>query len=189
MATSAKSKNTKSKNRTVQIKFFTITAGDVDTETELNRFLRSVKVIEVRREFVVVAETAYWAICVLYLPHAGTAESQPTKLYAGKNRIDYREVLSPDDFNRFSELRKIRKEIAEKASVPPYVVFTDAELAEILKLTECTPTTLKKIKGIGASKIEKFGITFCSMAAPVFGAVNESEENNTAEDEESGAPF
>lgn len=154
----------------MQLKFFTVPVSSEGCEEDLNRFLRSVKVIEIRREFVVAGEGAYWAICVLYLPHAQAEHpAQPAKSGGGsKTRVDYREVLSPDDFNLFSELRKIRKEISEREAVPPYVVFTDAELAEIVNMKECTPASLKKIKGVGQGRIDKYGVTFCEMASPLY---------------------
>lgn len=175
----------------MQLKFFTIPLYAGEAEADLNKFLRSVKVIDIRRELVMTSESACWSICVLYMPHAGThpaaefSASAQAKTFSGKGRIDYREVLPPEEFALFSELRNIRKQIAEADSVPPYVVFTDAELAEIVRAHECTPQSLIKIKGIGANKVEKYGIRFCEMALPIF----YPEIAVTATDEESGSPF
>jgi len=41
--------------------------------------------------------------------------------------------------------------------MPVYAVFTNEELASIAALEEILPETIKKIKGIGDKKTERFG--------------------------------
>ena len=57
----------------MQIKIFTIpvVADDKDME-KLNHFLRSNKVIDVRRELVQTRENSYWSFCVTYMPDCRT---------------------------------------------------------------------------------------------------------------------
>ena len=40
-------------------------------------------------------------------------------------------VLTPEEFAFFSKLRELRKELAAKDGVPPFVVFTDEQLSSI----------------------------------------------------------
>jgi superfamily II DNA helicase RecQ len=56
------------------------------------------------------------------------------------------------------ELRRRRKAISAEAGVPAYAVFTDKELAGIAALENPQPADLKKIKGIGVKKVERFGV-------------------------------
>ena len=51
-------------------------------------------------------------------------------------------MLSPDEFKRFSEYRKRRKEIAEADGVKPFVVMTDAQMAELAKMENPTKEDL-----------------------------------------------
>jgi superfamily II DNA helicase RecQ len=74
-----------------------------------------------------------------------------------KEKIDYIKVLEPEIFARFSKLREIRKKIASDDGVSAYVVFTDAELAEMAKLPELTISKIKSIRGVGDKKAEKYG--------------------------------
>ena len=68
--------------------------GDVDAEEELNRFLRSHRVVSVQKQLVLEGGTAYWCFCVEYLLGAkGTGEGAK-----GRSRVDYKEVLSEEDF-------------------------------------------------------------------------------------------
>jgi superfamily II DNA helicase RecQ len=76
---------------------------------------------------------------------------------APKERVDYRQVLSPAHFVVFSVLREARKKIATNEGVSAYIVFTDAELAEIAQLPEISLSKLKSIKGIGDKKADKYG--------------------------------
>ena len=78
-------------------------------------------------------------------------------------RVDYRELLDEASFKRFSALRQIRKKVAQDDAVPPYAVFTDQELAELARIELLSPEAMKKIKGIGEKKIEKYGQFFVNL--------------------------
>lgn len=151
-----------SKNYHMQLKFFTITVdSDEETIDDLNRFLRSVKVLEIKKEFVNQPDGgSFWSVCVTYLPQATDINSSRSRI---QRKIDYKEVLTSDEFEVFSKLRKIRKLIAEKDAVPPFAVFSDAELAEIVKLEKIDIESVSKIDGIGKKKVEKYAIDMLRM--------------------------
>lgn len=166
----------------MQIKTFTIPALSESNQTDdLNRFLRANRVLEIKKEFVNGDNGAFWAICVTYLPMTveGGASVSSYSSTGHREKVDYRNVLSDTDFLRFSLLRKIRKLLAENDAVPPFAVFTDAELAEIAKLEVPTPQAIKKINGIGNKKVEKYGTELCRL----FG-----EQQKTASDETDRTP-
>jgi superfamily II DNA helicase RecQ len=136
----------------MQIRIFTIPILDnEESEAELNRFLSGNKILEVEQSLVEKGSNAYWCFCVRYLERNTTGQKE------NKKRIDYKEILDEAAFQRFSELREIRKKIAEKDGVPVYMVFTNEELASIAQLSEITPQNIRQIKGIGAKKVEKYG--------------------------------
>lgn len=144
----------------MQLKFFSIPIiADESCAENVNKFLRSVRVLEIKRELVSVENGAYWAICVTYLP-VNMVECQP--LNATK-KVDYREVLTAEVFEKFSQLRKIRKRLADADAVPAYAVFTDYELSEIAQADKIDASTIKQIKGIGAKKLEKYGNKLCEL--------------------------
>lgn len=78
-------------------------------------------------------------------------------LGAGKEKIDYKQVLGEKEFAIFSILRTIRKQLAEEDAVPAYAVFTDEELAGIAQLPEILIKKLTSVKGIGDKKVQKYG--------------------------------
>ena len=54
-------------------------------------------------------------------------------------------------------LKKWRKDTAEKASVPAFVVFTDATLQAVAEAEPATRQELLKLSGIGTVKVERYG--------------------------------
>jgi len=71
--------------------------------------------------------------------------------------VDYREELTESEFAVFSALRDWRKVRGETEGVPVYTIFTNAQLAEIVKKKVGTIAELGKVEGVGKSRIEKYG--------------------------------
>jgi superfamily II DNA helicase RecQ len=141
----------------IQVKYFMIPAcGDDAAEEAVNRFLRGHQVLDVRQEFDTSPGSSVWCIAVRYAQNGrdgnGTAAGIP---YRGA--IDYKDELEPEVFVRFVELRKRRKAISTAVGMPAYAVFTDKELAGIAALENPQLADLKRIKGIGIKKVERFG--------------------------------
>ena len=136
----------------MQYKIFNIPIFDNDIQTEeLNKFLRSNKIIKVDKELVENGEMAYWTFCVQYLlppPSAPIGEK--------KERTDYKNVLDKEQFKLFSILRKCRKLIANEDAVPAFAVFLDSELAEMTKLEQISEKNISSINGIGKQRTEKY---------------------------------
>ena len=107
----------------MQIQVFAIpSAGDGLAIEELNRFLRSHKVLSVSKTNVNDNGRCYWSICVEYLPARPGGQGDSSKdsnlASSGKPRVDYREVLSKEDFARCAQLRDLRRRLAEAEGVP-----------------------------------------------------------------------
>lgn len=134
----------------MQFKTFMLPAsGSEQTEETLNVFLRTHRIVSVRSEFV-SGETPAWCILVEYVQ-----QNESDSKSSGK--VDYMKILSPEEFALFSKLRNLRKELAAKDGVPPFVVFTDEQLASIVKQNPTDLGKLTAIQGIGQAKAEKYG--------------------------------
>lgn len=72
------------------------------------------------------------------------------------DRTDYNKVL-------FRQLRKLRKDIADRDGVPPFVVFSDASLVEMCVDYPTSAQDMLEISGVGQVKLERYGAEF--MAA------------------------
>lgn len=144
----------------MQLKFFTIPIlSEIDGEEKINSFLHSVKVLEIKRELVAFADSAYWAVCVLYMAQNSSERVAGNQ----KEKVDYKELLSEKEFKRFCQLRKIRKQLADEDAVPAFAVFTDSELSEICRVEVVDLASLRSVNGIGAKKIEKYGVKLCEI--------------------------
>ena len=62
----------------------------------------------------------------------------------------------------FEVLREIRTDLASEAGVPPYVVFSDSTLKEMSRIRPSSRLEMLQIKGVGQSKLDKYGEAFLS---------------------------
>lgn len=69
------------------------------------------------------------------------------------------EVALPDR-GLFQQLRSLRRELAERDEVPPYVVFNDATLQEMARLRPQNLEQLRQVSGVGAVKLGRYGQDF-----------------------------
>lgn len=60
----------------------------------------------------------------------------------------------------FDHLRALRKEIATREAIPPYVVFSDATLRDMCNVLPTTLDEMLEVKGVGEMKLKKYGEDF-----------------------------
>lgn len=124
---------------------------------EYNRFLRGHKVIKINKVFGGRSGVNAWLISVDYLEMTGAK---------GKDAVDYKEVLSEEDFKVYSGLREVRKKLADEAGMPVYSVCTNSQLSEIVKTKPRSLADLKLISGIGEARADKFGSALIAALPP-----------------------
>lgn len=79
----------------------------------------------------------------------------------------------PKDDALFEILRRLRKEIADRENVPPYIVFSDQTLREMSEFMPTDKTRLLGIKGVGEAKAERYGDAFLSVIKEYKNALEE----------------
>ena len=141
--------------KSMQWSFFRIPVTGGAEGEELNRFLRTVRVLNLHREFVNQGDASYWAVAVEYLQ--GDVGTRQNRDITAPNRVDYRAILSPEDFALFARLREWRKEEGTKDGAPVYTIFTNEQLAEIARRRPSSSSVLSEIDGVGKGRVEKFG--------------------------------
>jgi len=157
--------------------FVTIPIFDSGTvEAELNQFLGSHRVVSVERHLVPDGARTVWAICVTYAETPGPTKSVNDANTGKKGRIDYRETLSADQFQLFVKLRDWRKTTSDHEAVPPYAVFTNEQIAEMVRRPVRTVTDLGRIDGIGPSRVEKYGAAVLGILKAGLPVVESSKE-------------
>lgn len=90
---------------------------------------------------------------MLSIPETGRVKPSPTQT-PGKTTGSGEKL--------FSQLKNLRKSLADQASVPPYVIFPDRSLREMAEIRPCDLHSFKNINGVGDVKLEKYGSIFIS---------------------------
>jgi superfamily II DNA helicase RecQ len=144
-------------------KFFVVPVPDGDrAEQELNDFLRRQRILSVEKRWVEQDATVFWHFCVSYSDQIVAAlderASEPSRPpLANRVRVDYKHILSPEDFAVFDRLRRKRKEISEKEAVPIDAVCNNEQRANMVRQRATSKSALEKIAGIGDARVEKYG--------------------------------
>ncbi len=89
---------------------------------------------------------------ILGLPRAAVLKEEKSRRKSGAGDGAHRAL--------FDDLRAVRKQIADAAGVPPFVVFSDATLLEMSKVRPGDESELLSITGVGEHKLRKYGAEF-----------------------------
>ncbi len=74
-----------------------------------------------------------------------------------------RQLVRGDEREQWEALRALRKRLAEEHAVPPYVIFPDATLLEMLRSKPTTLADMARVSGVGARKLERYGEAFLEV--------------------------
>ncbi len=69
------------------------------------------------------------------------------------------------DQSLFDTLRSLRKQLADAAGVPPFVVFSDATLAEMARNRPADSVQFRQLTGVGEHKLHHYGKAFLGAIA------------------------
>ncbi len=83
------------------------------------------------------------------------------KLLRGLKFVEeVRPDATPEDEQLFQELRVLRSELAKEQGVPPYVVFHDKTLREMVAMRPSSLGALREVQGVGDAKLDRYGQQF-----------------------------
>ena len=92
------------------------------------------------------------------------------EILTGGKKFEMRVPVAPEkttgknggepDMELFARLKMLRMQLAAKASVPPYFIFTDATLREMCAEKPENGQQLLRVSGVGEKKAEKYGKAF-----------------------------
>lgn len=87
-----------------------------------------------------------------------------SKSFAKKSgRAKSSELASHGREELFESLRDLRKELASKLNIPPYMVFGDKSLHDMCQLLPRDKGEFLSVHGVGQSKMDKFGEDFLDV--------------------------
>jgi ATP-dependent DNA helicase RecQ len=84
----------------------------------------------------------------------------PEKSGAGTTRTLPTEKAEMEDPDLFQRLKSLRKSLADSQGVPPYIIFPDKSLREMVITRPCDRGQFASISGVGEFKLEKYGPSF-----------------------------
>ncbi|MCO6494261.1 MAG: DNA helicase RecQ [Bacteroidetes bacterium] len=87
--------------------------------------------------------------------------------YESVNEEEYEtaKVEGSTDKALFNMLKDLRKTVAKKHNLPPYVIFQDPSLEDMAMKYPITIDDLEKVHGVGRNKAEKYGEEFVKLIA------------------------
>ncbi len=145
-----------------------VTHSEIATE-ELNAFVACHRVVRIEQRWIEQGNQSAWAFCVEYLLTSPSTQSNP-RANLSRNRIDYKTILSPDEFTIFSLLRELRKELSQQEGVPVFALFSNEQLAQMVQRRCTSKADLLGIEGVGESKVDKYSdkllVTLSKFASP-----------------------
>ena len=143
---------------------FTIELPNGRDELErLNRFLAMHRVVSTQRQMVTRDGIPYLVFCLEYVPSAEPQPS-PSPKQDSREKKDVWQTLPPDDRAIYGKLRELRNELAEAEHVRAFVIFTNEQLAEMVKRRVTTLEAMAEIPDIGKSRLEKYCPIFSAAA-------------------------
>ena len=90
-------------------------------------------------------------------------EMRPDPPPAGRRRRASPDVAASPDDPLFEALRETRRQIAREKGVPPYVVFHDSTLREMVALKPATLAQMAEVPGVGRAKLDAYGELFLDV--------------------------
>ena len=159
---------------------FNSTAGEFD-DGIVREFIKDKEIISITNFHFVRNEIPYLTFVLTYYPYR--PESNPD----AQKPDPWRKSLNEADYGLFNLLRDWRNDTAKKKAKPPYVVFRNEVLAEIVQRRPQSKAELMKINGIGTAKAAEYGDAILKIIG-VEPATSEGRDELTSKAEASNPP-
>ena len=85
-------------------------------------------------------------------------------ILTGKGKVERKVSVATRQITKdnplFEQLRILRRQIAQEAGVPPFVVFSDKTLQDMVSKLPETEAAFLEVNGVGQAKLERYGEAF-----------------------------
>lgn len=120
--------------------------GEFD-QTKLNKFIEENNVTTLKGELFEQNGDKYWSILLHY----------------EKAKV----ALNEDDKKLYDFIRNWRSEKAKEKGLPVYIILTNEQIVQIIRIKPVTKDELRKIKGLSDNKVRDFGDEILSLFSKV----------------------
>ena len=97
---------------------------------ELNQFLASHRVVSIERSLIEQGSNSRWSFCIEYSAAVSSKEASSS---TNRTSVDYKAILPAEEFQWYSQLRDWRSTLAKTDSIPPYLIFNNQQLVQIIQ--------------------------------------------------------
>jgi len=95
-------------------------------------------------------------------------KGEKTSRQRGAKTDDAQNASEDIDEGLLDKLKKLRREIAAKESVPAYIVFSDASLRDMCRKKPVSIVQFSGVNGVGSVKLEKYGDIFTCLISKYY---------------------
>jgi len=135
-------------------------------DSGLRDFVKDKEILSIRDHFFTRDELPYLVVIVTYnlsRPDEGKKTVQKRK---DDDREKWRQILEEADWPLFNTMRDWRNGLAREEGVPPYVIASNRQLAQIAHRRPDTLQKLAAIEGMGKTKLERYGAAIVQAVGP-----------------------
>ncbi len=150
-------------------------------DDEVREFLKDKELISARDYLFVKNDVPYLIFVLRYFPHR--AEVDPKLSSKEKKDEPWRASLSEHDMGFFNLLRDWRSQRSKKDGVPPYILFTNQQLSDIVKKRPQSLGELMQVDGVGKGKADKYGEEILAITKVNLGGSAEADSSSVEKHE------
>jgi superfamily II DNA helicase RecQ len=149
----------------MKVRVFTL---QLDPETrafedgEVRAFVEAHEVLGVYEHLLHHDGEPLWAVLVTYRDRTRPGQARPPQ-------VEREAALEVPEADRalFAALRRWRNERAKRDGRPAYVLFRNAQLADIARIRPATLAALREVHGVGEAKARDYGPELLALVAEV----------------------
>lgn len=97
---------------------------------------------------------------------------------AFSKRSDPQQKLDAEDYGLWNALKAKRMELSREQDVPPYVIFHDATLMEMVMYHPQTHQQMGRLNGVGERKLDLYGDQFLEVIRELEQAANQQQDQD-----------
>lgn len=112
-------------------------------------------------------------------------EDQGTRIQSYRQPRAAHNQLSAEDHRLWQQLKALRKQLANDLDIPPYQIFHDTTLLEMVMRRPVTAAQLHHISGVGERKLALYGDQFLDVIRDDSGAADEAAHARNVQIDES----
>ena len=134
------------------------------TDEEIKNIIRSLTTLN----FLQVSEGKYPTLSITSAGIIFLKQKEPLEISKAREGFSdlYENVPRQKiefDHKLFEKLRVLKKKIADKQGIPPFMIFSDVSLQEMAHYFPNDKNNFSKIEGVGSRKLESFGNIFLEV--------------------------